>query len=318
MVKMRHWLGLIMDYAKDYFLENTDLKILALFITAVLWLSVAARPENRVTIPNVPIEFRIPPGLQVSKYDAVTARVFLTGPRDVLDSIRPSDLLAIADLTSVEPGVRLIDLKLDRSRVPAGVEAEGIDPRNIRITVEREQERSVPIHPRFEGQPPEDYEIYHYNVKPEAITVKGAASDVQSITEVSTETISLSGKTEPFSERVAIDPGPVNITIAEDSRYVMLSVVIGEVRKERVIERVPVTVVGAPSSARPVPQFVSVTLYGARSAIDQMTPSDISVTVEYQADATARGALTPRVAIAPELASRVQVRSITPGTVRVR
>jgi YbbR domain-containing protein len=319
MVKMRHWLGLVTDYARDYFLENTDLKILALLITAVLWLSVAARPENRVTIPNVPVEFRnMPPGLEVSKYETLSVRVYLSGPRDVLDAIRPSDLTVVGDLAGVEPGVRLIDLKLDSARLPTGVEAETITPGNIRITVEREEVRSIPIHPRFEGQPPEGHEVYNYTVSPEAIRVRGAASHVQSITEVSTETISLSGKTEPFSEQVAVDTGPASVTIDEESRYVMLTVVIGEVRKERVIERVPVTISGGPPLARAIPQFVSVSVYGARSAVDQMTPADVAVTVAYQEEQAKGGPVTPEVTIAPEYVNKVAPRSITPQAVRVR
>src|SRR5215467_6708471 len=111
-----HYWKYVKEYARDYVLENTGLKVLALLITAVLWLSVASRPVNQVPIPNVPIEFinlSQSPSLAVSKYDTLSARVFVEGPRDVLDSLRPSQLAVVADMTGVEQGVRVIPLRLD-------------------------------------------------------------------------------------------------------------------------------------------------------------------------------------------------------------
>jgi YbbR domain-containing protein len=120
MNKRFHWLDTVKDYGRDYMLENTGLKFLALLITGVLWLSVASRPISEITMYNIPIEFKVPesPPLTVSKYDAPSLmRVTLRGPRDVLDTLRLSDLTAFADLHQVEPGVRVVTLQVDQSRL---------------------------------------------------------------------------------------------------------------------------------------------------------------------------------------------------------
>ena len=98
----RFWeyLILIKDYARDYALENTGLKVLALLITAVLWWSVASRPVSQITVNNVPIELHnLPESLIItlSTETTLAARVSLRGPRDVLDTLRSSDLAVIAD-----------------------------------------------------------------------------------------------------------------------------------------------------------------------------------------------------------------------------
>src|SRR5215468_4537534 len=127
------------EYARDYILENTGLKVLALFITAVLWLSVAAR-FSQTTFNPVPIEFsNLSPELTLSKYDIVSTKVFLRGPKDVIDSLRSSDLAVVADLQNVEPGVRVIPLKLDAQRLPPSIDGQNIDiePRSIRVTIDR-------------------------------------------------------------------------------------------------------------------------------------------------------------------------------------
>src|SRR5437879_4668911 len=109
---MSQYLKGLKEYARDYVLENTGLKVLALLITAVLWLSVASRPVSQTALNGVPIElFNLPVSpepLTVSKYETLTARVYLEGPRDVLDALRSGQLSVTADMSNVEPGVRVI------------------------------------------------------------------------------------------------------------------------------------------------------------------------------------------------------------------
>ncbi|MCI0486959.1 MAG: hypothetical protein L0229_10200 [Blastocatellia bacterium] len=321
MDKVRYYLNWLKEYGKDYVLENTALKFLALLITAVLWLSVGSRPVSQIPLPNVPIVFHNLPDTRVmtiSSYDTLSARVYLQGPRDVLDTIRSSELTVVADLSGVEPGVRVIPLKLDRSRLPASVEEESIDPRNIRITLERVVEREVVVIPRFDGKPPEGYEFIRWSIIPPSIQIFGAESQVEGTNSVSTETVSLRGKTRTFSDMVAIDLGSPNINVGDESnRKVLLTVEIDEMRKERVIENVPVTINGGPPSAQAVPRSVRVTLFGAESIIGEITPDDLIVSVDYQAASDGRGGRVPTATL-KRFGERVMVRSITPGTIRIR
>lgn len=305
----------IIDYAKDYALENTGLKLLALLITAVIWLSVALRPMSEITITNVPIEFRnLPESLIVSEYDALMARVSLRGSRDALEAVRPSALVAVADLSEIKPGVRVIRLELDRSKLPPGVKDLELEPQNVRILVERLVERDLPVKPRFEGELPEGYELIGWNVSPPTIHIAGAESRLRDLKEVSTETISLSDKAAPFMTEVAVDIGTPNVNIPNESqRKVQLTVQIGEKRKERVIEGVPVKLNGAPAGARPYPQFVRIRLFGPPSALQTITPADLIASVEYQKD---RNEFAPTVTLSRD-SDRIEIKSVEPKTIKV-
>jgi YbbR-like protein len=331
MDKLLHYLRLMKEYAKDYILENTGLKVLALLITGVLWLSVASRPVVQVTFNNVPIVFKnlpISPNLTISKTETLSARVYLEGPRDQVDSLRASEVVVVGDMTGVEPGMRLISLQLDTSRLPASIKAVEIAPSNVRVTVERVIEKDVPISPQFEGQPPPGYQVINSQITPATVRIEGAESEVRNIAEVSTETISLEGKTEPFTDLVKIIIGSPNLNISDEGLLtgdeeplkgkVRLYVNIAEVRKERVIDRVPVALFGAPPGASPTPMYVKVKVEGAHSAIDQMTAADLYAAVEYQPDKKTAQQLTPRVTVSPHFADRVQVVSVEPASVRVR
>jgi YbbR domain-containing protein len=314
-----HWiddyLKAIKEYARDYVLENTGLKVLALLITSVLWLSVASRPVSQVAM-NGAIEFNLPESHAVSKYDTLNARVYLEGPRETLDSLRTGQLTVTADMSDVEPGVRVIALKVDPSRLPTNVRVKEIEPPTITVTVERVVEREVPVTPRWEGDPPPGYQMVDWQITPPTVRIAGAESQMKELTRVFTETVRLTDKISSFSEKVAIDIGSPNFTISEDSaRKVMLQVTIEEERKYRTMENMPVVVLGAPSRARSFPRAVSVTLYGARSAIDEITISDVSVGIEYQPGSRT---FTPQVTLSPGFVDRVTVVSVEPKTISVR
>jgi len=319
---MEKYLEAIKEYTRDYVLENTSLKVLALLITAVIWLSVASRPVSRMTLPDVPIEFNLPESsnLIVSKADTLTARVFVEGPRDAIDALRSSKVAVIADMSGVaEPGVRVIRLQLDASHLPTNLKATGFEPRTIGVTVERVIEKEVPVNPRFDGQPPPGFELIRWQITPTQVRVSGAESQMRDVTELSTETVSLYGKTKSFSEPVAIYKGAPNLTISDEGgTEVTLSVTIGEVRKERVLDRVPVAVFGAPARHGPVPRFVKVTLFGAASAVDAMTAADVNVAIGYDQQSAKSGQFIPKVTVAPSYSEMVTVRSVTPAWVRIK
>ena len=319
---MKKYLDAVREYARDYVVENTGLKVLALLITAVLWLSIASRPVNRVTLRDVPIEFRnLPssPGLTVSKADSLVAQVFVEGPRDAVDALRSGEVTVVADMTDVEPGVRVIRLKVDTGRLPANVKARDVEPRTIGVTVERDIEKEVPIKPRFDGQPPDGFELIRWQIMPQMVRVSGAESQIRDVVELSTETVSLAHRTESFTDPVAIYKGALNLNIIDEGRNdVLLSVTIGEVRKERVLDKVPVVVFGAPPRSEPVPRLVKVTLFGAKSAVDAMTAADVSVAVEYSQQTSKSGQFTPKVTLAPSYSELVTVRSVAPAIVRLR
>jgi YbbR domain-containing protein len=317
---VQRYLAAIREYLKDYILENTGLKVLALLITAVLWLSVASRPQQQVTLRNVPIVFlNLPesPNLEVTDTDSPLAQVYLEGPRDIVDSVRPNEVTVFADMKGVEPGVRVKPLMIDTSRLPSSVKGV-VDPREIRIHVERVIEKDAPVKPRFDGEPPTGYEVVGWQITPPTVRIGGAESRVRDIKEVSTETVRLTGHTEPFSEYVAIDIGSANVNVTDQSqRRVLLTVTISEQRKERTLTGVPVTLVNAPGGARAIPAMLTITLYGPRSLVDAITPADVFAVVDYKSTES-NNRFTPQINLAPNYADKVTVRALEPPTVRIR
>jgi YbbR domain-containing protein len=308
--------GTLKEFARDYLLENTALKILALLITVVLWLSVASQPV--ATISNVPIIFNLreSPDLVVSKSDTMSARVLLRGPREVLDNLSPNDLTVVADLAGVEAGVRMIPLHVDRSRLPSSVQARGVEPRAISATIERVVRREVGIEPRFQGEVPPGYEV-KWEVTPSRIKIRGLADQIGGINQVATETINVRGKIGQFAEQVGVDIGVPNVGVAEDEPdRVQVKYSIQELPAERTIERVPVALAGAAPTARVSPRFVRVTVSGPRSLVEALKPEDITVSVQFHEEIFRPIDVAPSVGLARDT-DRLTIRSVNPPKLRV-
>jgi YbbR domain-containing protein len=319
MDRMLNGLKALKEYSKDYFLQNTGLKILALLITSVLWLSVASR-LSQVTLNPVPIEFaNLSEDLTLSKFDTVSVKIFLRGPKDVIDALRSSDLAVVADLEGIEPGVRVIPLKIDDKKLPSSIDASSVDvePRNIRVTIERVVEAELPVKPRIEGEVPPGYEIYQVVTQPPMIKVNAPASHIKDVTNVSTESINVAGKTDTFTQQVAVDTGTANVNTSEESQKVMLTIVIGEARRERLMDKIPVTFFNVPPDIQPQSKFARVLVLGPPSILDSLTANDIEVSADYATITETSGELklTVRFVIAPD---RLSLRSVEPATVRVK
>jgi YbbR domain-containing protein len=319
MDRMLYGLKALKEYSKDYILQNTGLKILALLITSVLWLSVASR-LSQVTLNPVPIEFaNLTPDLTLSKYDTLSVKIFLRGPKDVIDVMRSSDLAVIADLQGIEPGVRVIPLKVDEKRLPSSIDPQSIDvePKNIRVTIERIVEAELPVKPRIEGEVPQGYEIYQVNNIPQMIKVNAPASHIKDVTSVSTESVNVAGKTETFTQQVAIDTGSPNVNTSEDSQKVTLTFIIGEARKEHLLEKVPVTFLNVPQGVQPQAKFVRVLVLGPPSILDSITTADVEVTADYATlkESARELKLAVRFLSAPD---RLTLRSVEPAAIRVK
>src|SRR5262249_23136671 len=97
-----------------------------------------------------------------------------------------------------------------------------------------------------------------------------------------------------------------------------LTVNIGELRKERVFDRIPITTSGDQGLGRPEPAFIRVKVFGARSAVDAMTADDVIARVETAGKPKPSDQFTPEVTISSYYSDRVDVRSIEPQKIRIR
>lgn len=297
------------SWLRQIFIEDWNLKLLALAITLGLWFAVTGqRAPATVRMPRVQISFRLPADMEISNDPRGEVEVTLTGSKRELDLLNGRDLVAYVDVSSMKPGERVVQLipeRVVKMDLPGSVRIDSIEPSTIPLRLEPRVEREVEVEARLEGKVAEGYELRSINITPNRVRVRGPASRVNQLSKALTETIPLEGRNESFAvPQTAIDVSDPKVDVIDTIVNVYLEV--GEQRIEKTFAGVAVR----ESSGAPArPETASVTVYGARSVIEQLRAEQMQIVLDTGED----GAITPRLALPPDLEGRIELRSTKPA-----
>jgi YbbR domain-containing protein len=308
----RHFAHLPRDvgsWMRKIFIEDWNLKLLALAITLGLWFAVTGqRAPATIRLPRVQISFRLPADMEISNDPRGEVEVMLRGSKRELDLLNGRDLVAYVDVSSMKPGERVVQLipeRVVKMDLPAGVRIDSIEPNTIPLRLEPRVEREIEVEARLEGSLAEGYELRAVNISPNKVRVRGPASHVNELQKALTETIPLEGHKESFGvAQTAIDISDPKVDVIDTIVNVHLE--IGEQRIEKTFAGVAVR----ESSGAPArPETATVTVYGARSAIEHLRAEQMQIVLDVGED----GAITHRLALPPDFEGRVELRSTKPA-----
>jgi YbbR domain-containing protein len=297
-------LGGVRGWLREIFIEDLSLKLLALAITLGLWYGVTGqRAPTTKRLSGVHLSFQQPKDMEIG-YDATTqVDVTLTGAKREVDRLNARDLVATVDLTDYKPGTRSVKLTSSTVKInlPEGVRVDDIDPNTVPLRLEPRVERELEVEATLEGKLPEGYELRRVNVSPGKTRVRGPASHVSAIQKAQTEPIMLDGRRESFTEsQVAVEILDQRVDVMDTLVNVYLE--IGEQRIEKSFAGV---VVRDGNGAQARASGVNITLYGDRSALEELRAKDIQLQMETAPD----GATTTRLLLPPGMEGRVELRS---------
>jgi YbbR domain-containing protein len=303
--------GVMQRWLREIFVEDLWLKLLALAITLVLWYAVTGqRTTTTMRLRSVRLDFERSLPNDIEIIDPRTeVEVTLTGNKNVLERLDTNGLVAYVNVSDFRPGERSVQLTPDRVSLglPDGVRVESIEPNTVPLRIEQRIEREIEVEARREGSPPEGYELREIKITPAKVRVRGPASRVGGLQKLSTDTISLGEHRESFTEQqVPINTDALDKKIDLIDTVVNVTFEIGERRMEKSFAGVAVRESTGTAQARP--ETANVTLYGARSALEQLRAADIQIALDVSPD----GAITPRLVLPPGLETRVELRSISP------
>jgi YbbR domain-containing protein len=121
--------------------ENFSYKIVALFISLILWLTILGR-RDFVLSKNIDIELITAPSKQVVAQTSDHIKVKVSGPRSALKKFIDSSFsqsISI-DISQRGEGVIYVDIPLNKIEVPLGVKILGVRPNQIQAEVVSKKE----------------------------------------------------------------------------------------------------------------------------------------------------------------------------------
>src|SRR6218665_2295921 len=112
--------------------ENFSYKVVALFISLILWLTILGR-RDFVLSKNIDVDLITAPGTQVVAQTTDHIKVKVSGPRAALKKFLESSLSQniTLDISQRGEGVVYVDIPMNKIEVPLGVRILGVRPNQI-------------------------------------------------------------------------------------------------------------------------------------------------------------------------------------------
>jgi YbbR domain-containing protein len=207
-------------------MKSLGLKLLALFLACIVWFIVSAPRRERATERAFAAPLAIaslPRDLVITNQIPDTVSVRLRGRVSDLRALSSQNLEVTVDVSWVQAGEATITLRPQAINVPPDVDVVSIDPNKLRFRIEQLRQKVVRVRPLLIGNPPSGYRVGDPTVIPDQALISGPASQVRNVTDVATERIIMTGRTETFVQSAAvvsdspfvriIDPVAVQVTV---------------------------------------------------------------------------------------------------------
>ncbi len=207
-----------MSYLRSLVLRNFGLKILSLLLAFLLWSQIAGREEVQRII-SAPIVFtNVPAGLEITGDFPTKLDIVIRSERPGRQS-GENELAVIVDLSAGKPGVQTIPLsERNVANKPLGVEIVNLLTSRLRITLERVEQRVIPVEARVIGTPAPGFQVLGVTVQPATLTLMGPESRIRRIKSIVTEPVNIDGASRTARRPVYLhlpDP-PVRLVGPQD------------------------------------------------------------------------------------------------------
>src|SRR4051794_37072831 len=206
------WIDQIVSFAS----VNVGTKAISIVIAFVLWAIVLGSRNVEVT-KEIPVEVITPADIVPANEIPDRIAFRLSGPKAFLRNIldRREDPIRV-NLSGAKPALVTYRFFSDNIRVPIGVKVLSINPTAILIKLEYLKRREVPIKVNIHGTPAEGFRVVKVDMKPEVVWIKGAESRVDSITEISTVPLDVTGLKNSLDKEIPIDLMRYNVQLESE------------------------------------------------------------------------------------------------------
>jgi hypothetical protein len=203
---------------RRFFFRNLGLKLLALAIALLAWFALSGQRRERISERSyrIPLSLvNVPPQTMVASPLPGGVEVRVRGPFTALRQLQPERLEAVIDLLNGRPGEQVHRFAPEDINVPPEVEVLAISPGEVRVILDRIGERLLPIVPALTGDTARGAQVVDVIVEPRIARVVGPATSLEKMTGVSTEPVSLAGRSATFSATTTALPNVPGVRVRE-------------------------------------------------------------------------------------------------------
>jgi YbbR domain-containing protein len=256
--------------------RNWILKLICLVFAIFVWQEIRDRISFEVEIPKVPVVVVAGEGRAVLEQSTDVVSIRFRGSREDLRFINRDQLSVELELAQDGSLKQVIKLSSRYVKGPAAASAVEFYPETIRVIMDREVERLLPIKATFDGTLPEDMVLVKAVCEPASVRVRGAERRLRDLEQVHALPVSLDGRYESFSA-VANVAAEGRLWVVTPER-IDVTVELDEQVARRQVEQIEVHALMNSEDSRSIliqPQWVSVKLKGRPDQIERLSLQDL-------------------------------------------
>jgi YbbR domain-containing protein len=211
------------------FLNNWELKILALASAIVLWFFVVGIENNSYRFPD-PIEIHavnVPSDMSVAN-TLGEGIIRIRGDQDVIKNLTKSNFDLSVDLKNAHEGEQ--DLPVSATSNNDKVTILKVEPATVHVVLEPVTEKDIKVKTVITGNAAKGYSVSNVDVTPQAVTVRGGKSLLSKLTSIDAD-IKLDGsESTNFKQTVTLKlpdefSSANNVTLSPDQVLVEVTIV---------------------------------------------------------------------------------------------
>jgi len=187
------------------------LRILALVGALAVWFaaSFAKREHQSEKVVDAAVTYNAPRGFVI--LDPVqSVKVRLRGPDRAIRSLAPQIVDVVVSVDRAESGSVEVPISFDQILRPVGISVLAVEPNSLRLRLDRELVREIPVSPRLTGEPAGGVVPLEPRSRPRTVRVAGPQSILSGLVAVRTSPINLDGHAITFSQTVnVVSPTPL-------------------------------------------------------------------------------------------------------------
>lgn len=235
---------------------------------------------------SVPLTLTLPAELTPAEPYPKRVRLFIRGPRDLVEDLSEEDFEVIAEAGENRgEGLYTFSLRVlpaSDTSLPQGVEIN-LEPSELRLSLERLVSRVVEVSVPTVGSVASGFQLDAILVSPPSITVRGPRSRVQALRGVVTENLELSGRTETFTARLRL-LSPDSLIEFASGTLVEVRVAVSPIIEEAEIADLPVTFENLASGLKlkSEPVLARIRISGPQTLIQLTGPQTLSPSVNLE------------------------------------
>ncbi len=279
----------------DAIRHDLGLKIAALVLALFLWFNVVGRMQIE-SVVSLPLKYtNMPQGMTFAKEVPMEAKARIRG-RGRFIKWKLKDVYFAIDLSPAGSGMVTHVVSPSEVVIPPGKEVEileVIEPKAIRVELDRLVTRKIPVKAVVEGELNSDKILVGKpHCDPPVVIVAGANKLIGRLKYVQTELVNINQIAKKKQVTARVDLSHLAF-VTSDPEEVIVTARIEE-KKELGIPSVPLKgLVSGSTRAKLTPDSLDIVISGAASQVDSLEPQDIAILIDLAGLAHGQHVLIP-------------------------